>query len=314
MGILDPDGFAGGRAAPRLRPRAGGVRGARLAARSVEQRIAFAYRIGLNNIAEEVIEHRDPPRRRPARLLAGGLRRGRPDAAAGGARAAARQAGRHPAAPGALLGARAAEHRPRLLRQPQRLRGARRRRGAADRRALRGDGGTACASAWATSTASSVRRSFDGRLLGQSWETPFVDVPDGPIDGATIEGDDRGVPRRVRARYGNRFDAIPVQGVTYRVELVVEADKVEYVAAERRRRRRRAPTRTRSSCAIYGDEPLQAASTPRRSCRPAPPSSGPAIIREELSTTFVCPGQVATVGALRRARDRAGEHRTTHRA
>ena len=26
-----------------------------------------------------------------------------------------------------------------------------------------------------------VRRSFDGRLLGQSWETPFVEVPDGPI-------------------------------------------------------------------------------------------------------------------------------------
>ena len=30
---------------------------------SVEQRIAFAYRIAVNNIAEEVVEHRDPPRR-----------------------------------------------------------------------------------------------------------------------------------------------------------------------------------------------------------------------------------------------------------
>src|SRR5262249_47685764 len=26
-----------------------------------------------------------------------------------------------------------------------------------------------------------VRRSFDGRLYGQSWETPFVEVGDGPI-------------------------------------------------------------------------------------------------------------------------------------
>ena len=35
--------------------------------------------------------------------------------------------------------------------------------------------------AGATPGAGAVRRSFDGRLFGQSWETPFVEVPAGPI-------------------------------------------------------------------------------------------------------------------------------------
>ena len=32
----------------------------------------------------------------------------------------------------------------------------------------------------------SLRRSFDGRLLGQTWETPFVEMPAGDIDAATV--------------------------------------------------------------------------------------------------------------------------------
>ena len=52
----------------------------------------------------------------------------------------------------------------------------------------------------------SVRRSFDGRLYGQSWETPFIGVPDGPITGER-RGDDRGVQREYARRYGNRFES-----------------------------------------------------------------------------------------------------------
>ena len=96
----------------------------------------------------------------------------------------------------------------------------------------------------------SIRRSFDGRLYGQSWETPFIHVPDGPITGDTITGMIEAFNEEYARRYGNTFP-IPVQGVTYRVELVVEAEKVEYVAdatglrarAPRRPDRRAAPLR-----------------------------------------------------------------------
>ena len=53
----------------------------------------------------------------------------------------------------------------------------------ADRRRLRGDGAAAArALGRRPAGAGAVRRSFDGRLYGQSWETPFVEVPPGPIE------------------------------------------------------------------------------------------------------------------------------------
>ena len=70
-----------------------------------------------------------------------------------------------------------------------------------------------------------VRRSFDGRLFGQSWETPFVQVPDGPIDIADLV---ERFHETYERRYGNRFPYIPVQGVSYRVELRVPSEKVEF--------------------------------------------------------------------------------------
>jgi N-methylhydantoinase A len=141
----------------------------------------------------------------------------------------------------------------------------------------------------------SIRRSFDGRLYGQSWETPFIPVPDGEITGETIEGMIAAFTEEYGKRYGNTFP-IPVQGVTYRVELVVEADKVDYVAdvsgppAD-------APQPNRSvELRHYADEPLQSGEYTRSELPTGASVTGPAIIREGLSTTFVCPGQVATVG------------------
>jgi N-methylhydantoinase A len=82
--------------------------------------------------------------------------------------------------------------------------------------------------------------------------------------------------------------------VTYRVELVVEAEKVEYVASEPGGD---APPPERTvELRHYADEPLQAGEYVRDSLPTGSTVSGPAIIREGLSTTFVCPGQVATVG------------------
>ena len=199
MGILDPDGFAGGemRLDADLARRAFEALDTPL---SLEQRVAFAYRIAVANIAEEVtnvaIRHGVDPR--DFTLVAYG--------AAGPMLLPAAlellhvQRRRRPAAPGALLGARPAEHRPRLLRQPQRLRRARPGDGADDLDGLRGDGAAAARHGPASArNGVAVRRSFDGRLLGQSWETPFVEVPERADHGGDDPRADRALPRRVRA-------------------------------------------------------------------------------------------------------------------
>src|SRR6185312_11698431 len=87
--------------------------------------------------------------------------------------------------------------------------------------------------AGAAAERAAVRRSFDGRLWGQSWETPFVAVPDGPITPDTIGAMVESFHAEYGRRFGNTFPYIPVQGVSYRVELIVEAPKVEYLPLER---------------------------------------------------------------------------------
>jgi N-methylhydantoinase A len=142
-----------------------------------------------------------------------------------------------------------------------------------------------------------VRRSFDGRLLGQSWETPFVQLPDGPIDAATVGEVIARFHDAYEARNGNRFEYIPVEGVTYRVELVVPSEKVEHVAHDAAAPSVPAPERT-IALEYLGDEPLEAAEHRREKLAVGAVVRGPAVIREDLSTTFVLPGQRATVGRV----------------
>ncbi len=149
----------------------------------------------------------------------------------------------------------------------------------------------------AAAEAATVRRSFDGRLYGQSWETPFVAVPDGPIDAETI-------PRLVEAfheeygrRFGNTFPYVPVQGVSYRVELIVPAEKVEYVPREPASGVEVRPERT-IEVRYLEDGALAAGEYARERLPVGARVDGPAVIREGLSTTFVCPGQVAGIGRL----------------
>ena len=71
-------------------------------------------------------------------------------------------------------------------------------------------------------------RSFDGQLLGQSWETPMVEVPPGQITPAAIDTMIRSFHDAYERRNGNRFAALPVQTVTFRVQLVVPTKKVVY--------------------------------------------------------------------------------------
>ncbi|MEQ8231238.1 MAG: hydantoinase/oxoprolinase family protein [Gammaproteobacteria bacterium] len=140
-----------------------------------------------------------------------------------------------------------------------------------------------------------LTRAFDAQLVGQTWETPFVPVPAGAITAATIEQMVENFHLAYAERNGNRFDSIPVQGVTYRLRAVVPTDKVTYAELPARGA---APLRAVGTSVlrhvadaeelaqVYAREDLCAGDVIR----------GPAIVREALSTTYITQRQVARVG------------------
>jgi N-methylhydantoinase A len=140
-----------------------------------------------------------------------------------------------------------------------------------------------------------IRRSFDGRLVGQSWETPAVEVPAGPVSAETVAQMVANFHDEYQRRNGNRFEGFPVQGVTYRVEMVVAADKVDYPKLAT------APSTTPPSSGsvtirhLYGED-VQAPEHQRSHLLAGHEVAGPAVIREDTSTTFVPAGRRATVG------------------
>ena len=141
-----------------------------------------------------------------------------------------------------------------------------------------------------------VRRSFDGRLIGQSWETPFVAVPEGTIDDRSVAAMVESFHQEYERRFGQRMEALPVEGVTYRVELITQVDKVDYPELAKSDQVPVAAGTTR--IALREPEWLEASVFDRTTLRAGDEISGPAIIREALSTTLVCPGQIATVGTI----------------
>ncbi len=149
----------------------------------------------------------------------------------------------------------------------------------------------------ADDTVVTVRRSFDGRLMGQSWETPFVELPDGPIDEAMIATMVSLFHDQYERRYGNRFDFVPVQGVTYRVQLIVPSEKVEYVAQATGDESTLEPDRL-LELRYYDEDVLEVGEYRRAGLPVGARVIGPAIIREDLSTTFVCPQQTAKIGSF----------------
>jgi N-methylhydantoinase A len=139
-------------------------------------------------------------------------------------------------------------------------------------------------------------RSFDGRLAGQTWETPFIKVPGGEIDAEAIGAMVEGFHQEYETRWGNRFEAIPVQGVTYRVEAVLQAEKVDYARLEPAEPGS-SPTPTREiEIGYLKPEPIQVPEFSRADLRPGHETDGPAVVREPLSTTFIVPGQALRVG------------------
>jgi len=291
MGILDPDDFAGGE----VRLDAGAAERAFAGLDtnlSIEERIAFAYRIAATNIAEEVanvaIRHGADPR--DFSLIAYG--------AAGPMLLPAALELMHvqrvivPPHPGlfsalGLLSSDLVYYDSRsayVMLTPEQApaiaavfedmeRRLRERAGVEDSSGV-------------------VRRSFDGRLYGQSWETPFVEVPPGPIVAeALVERFHDAYERR----YGNRFEYVPVQGVSYRVELVIGSEKIEFTA-QAATGAPMPPAQRRVQIRHLEGEPLDAAEYTRDSLPIGASFEGPAVIREGLSTTLVCPRQLARIG------------------
>lgn len=139
-------------------------------------------------------------------------------------------------------------------------------------------------------------RSFDGRLAGQTWETPFIGVPDGEIDADAVQTMVDNFHDAYEKRSGNRFEVLPVQGVTYRVDAVMTADKVDYPKVQERDGGELAPTR-RLEIRHLSDDAVTANEYQRDDLRRGDVVEGPAVIREPLSTTFLLAGQRATVGS-----------------
>lgn len=295
IGLLDPNGFAGGRM--KLDPA--------LSAKAVEnldcgvefaQRVRYAYDIGLNNIAEGVfniaIKNGIDPR--DYTLMAYG--------AAGPLLLPAIQELIHvkrvivPPHPGlfSALGLLSAEQAYTASRSAYTI--------------LTPDSATAIDAVYrdmeeklcqrlGLPADTPFTRSFDGQLLGQTWETPFIEVPRGAITPAAVEQMIASFHAEYEQRNGDRFEAIPVQGVTYRVRAEVPTPKVQFPEL---------PTRSGAPLEAVGTTVLRYLSDDeqiahiydRTTLRAGDVIEGPAIIREALSTTHLGRRQRATVGRL----------------
>ena len=140
-----------------------------------------------------------------------------------------------------------------------------------------------------------VRRTFDGRLYGQSWETPAVAVPAGAVTPEAVGQMTANFHDAYEQRNGNRFEAFPVQAVTFRIQLVVSAAKVEYPKLEQASDLT-PPVAAQVLLRQLYDEDVAAPEYERAQLLAGHEIGGPAVIREETSTTFVPRGRRATVG------------------
>lgn len=140
-------------------------------------------------------------------------------------------------------------------------------------------------------------RSFDGHLMGQVWETPFIPAPE-EITPDSIEEMVANFHDGYEKRSGIRFDSLPVLGATYRLTAVVPTSKVEYARPQRRPAGEQLQPTGSVTLRHLEDQDIVAPEYDREALMLDDIVEGPAVIREPLSTTFVGPGQSARVGAV----------------
>lgn len=147
----------------------------------------------------------------------------------------------------------------------------------------------------ARDTSFGFKRTFDGQLLGQSWETPFVPVPEGRLDADAIDRLIATFHETYKGRWGDSFPSLPVQSVTFRVEVIIPSPKVEYPKLAKSDGKALVPSR-RVSIRYLQQQPIDAGEYDRALLKAGALIDGPAVIREAMSTTFVLHGQIVRVG------------------
>jgi N-methylhydantoinase A len=291
MGILDPNGFAGGQMEL-------DVEASRRAfedldcAIAFEQRIATAWRVALNNIAEEIVNVaiRHGADTRDFSIVAFGA--GGPMLLAGtldltGARRLVVPP--HPGLFSAIgllstdmvyADSRSAFHMLDPTATPAISQ-------------LLGDMEAKLRQRVPTHAVVSCRRSFDARIVGQSWDTPFIAIDEGPLQ---LDALVRNFHAEYLRRNGQAFPDLPVQAVAWRVQIMVQSEKIQWrpVGAQQGMPAH-AATRT---LRYLGGAGLEARVYDRISLGAGATIAGPAIIREDLATILVLPRQVATVGTF----------------
>jgi N-methylhydantoinase A len=139
-------------------------------------------------------------------------------------------------------------------------------------------------------------RTFDGQLVGQVWDTPFVPVPSGTITPGAVAQMITNFHDHYEQKSGNRFPHNPVMGVTYRLHAAVPTDKVEFPSPPRRSPGAELrPTRT-ITLRYLDSQDVQANEYDRDDLMLGDTVAGPAVIREPLCTTYVPRAMTATVG------------------
>jgi N-methylhydantoinase A len=142
-----------------------------------------------------------------------------------------------------------------------------------------------------------IVRTFDGRLFGQGWETPFIPVPSGPLDAGAVSGLITAFHDEYHKRNGRRFEMMPVEGVTYRAQLILPTDKMRYPRhAPAGRLAGTPPASGHRTLRYLYDGDMAAACYERASLGTGDVVEGPAIVWEEAATTFVPAFRRAVVG------------------
>jgi N-methylhydantoinase A len=137
-------------------------------------------------------------------------------------------------------------------------------------------------------------RSFDGWYAGQTWETPFIPVPAGRLTEKSIEELIEAFNHSYLEMWGNQFPYLPVMACSYRTSCVFPATKAEYKVLSKRKKGK--PLGVPRHLSYMPEKDSNMMEYERGDLYFGDTIKGPAIIREPMSTTVVCMGQLARMG------------------
>ena len=96
------------------------------------------------------------------------------------------------------------------------------------------------------------------------------------------------------AMWGNKFPHLPVMACSYRTSCVLPMTKIEYKTLPRRKKGK--PQGVPRHLTYMPEAESDVMEYEREELYSGDMVTGPAIIREPMSTTMVCAGQVASIG------------------